>query len=89
MDQGSIITIIQDAIVTMTVISIPLLGLGLLVGIILSIFQATTQINEQTIIFVSKILAVFVALIIFGPWMLVELQSFTLRIFEYMQTMVR
>ncbi|MCL2080905.1 MAG: flagellar biosynthetic protein FliQ [Oscillospiraceae bacterium] len=63
-------------------LSLPMLGLGLAIGLIISIVQATTQINEQTIVFVAKILSVFIGLIIFGSWMLVRLQDFTLRLYE-------
>lgn len=52
------------------IISAPMLGLGLLVGLAVSIFQATTSIQEQTLAFIPKIVAVFVAILIFGPWML-------------------
>ena len=51
-------------------VSAPMLGLGLLVGLLVSIFQATTSIQEQTLAFIPKIIAVFVAILIFGPWML-------------------
>ena len=47
-----------------------MLGLGLIVGLLVSIFQATTSIQEQTLAFIPKIIAVFVAILIFGPWML-------------------
>lgn len=66
-----------------------MLGLGLIVGLIISIVQATTQINEQTIVFVAKILSVFIALIIFGSWMLTELQTYTLQLYEYILTVLR
>lgn len=52
------------------IISAPMLGLGLLVGLAVSVFQATTSIQEQTLAFIPKIVAVFVARLIFGPWML-------------------
>ena len=51
-------------------ISAPMLGLVLLVGLAVSVFQATTSIQEQTLAFIPKIVAVFVAILIFGPWML-------------------
>lgn len=47
-----------------------MLGLGLIVGLMVSVFQATTSIQEQTLAFIPKIIAVFVAILIFGPWML-------------------
>ena len=51
-------------------ISGPLLALALIVGLIVSVFQATTQIQEQTLAFIPKIVAVFIGLVVFGPWML-------------------
>ncbi len=51
-------------------VSAPMLGLGLIVGLAVSVFQATTSIQEQTLAFIPKIIAVFVAVLIFGPWML-------------------
>jgi flagellar biosynthesis protein FliQ len=65
-----IITLGQNAIWTMLKVCGPLLGIGLLVGLIVSIFQATTQIQEQSLQFIPKLLAIFIAMIVFGPWML-------------------
>jgi flagellar biosynthetic protein FliQ len=58
----------------------------MVVGIIISIFQATTQINEQTLSFVPKIIAIFVAIIVFGGFILTNLSDFTYRIFDYVQS---
>lgn len=82
MTQGEIQTQIHNAIMQILWLSLPMLGIGLAVGLIISIVQATTQINEQTIVFVAKILSVFVALIIFGPWMLDTLKDFTVEIYD-------
>ncbi len=60
----------QEALMIVMLVSAPMLGLGLLVGLMVSVFQATTSIQEQTLAFIPKILAVFVAILIFGPWML-------------------
>ena len=60
----------QDALMTVLLVSAPMLGLGLIVGLMVSVFQATTSIQEQTLAFIPKIIAVFVAVLIFGPWML-------------------
>ena len=89
MSQSEVSSLIQDAVITILTVSLPLLGIGLVVGLIISILQATTQINEQTIVFVSKIVSVFTALIIFGPWMLTRLQEFTLRVYGYIITLLR
>ena len=67
----------RDALLMVMLISAPMLGLGLLVGLLVSVFQATTQIQEQTLAFIPKIIAVFVAILIFGPWMLRLLMDYT------------
>ncbi len=72
----------QDAVMTIIKLSAPLLGVALIVGLAISIFQATTQIQEQTLSFVPKIIAVFLALFLFGAWMMTTLKEFTLRIYE-------
>ena len=60
----------QQALWVVLLVSAPMLGLGLIVGLMVSVFQATTSIQEQTLAFIPKIIAVFVAILIFGPWML-------------------
>ena len=67
----------QEAVKMVILIAAPMLGLGLIVGIIVSIFQAATQIQEMTLTFVPKILAVFLGLMLFAPWMLEKLVTFT------------
>lgn len=61
-------------------VSAPMLILGLVVGLIVSIFQATTQIQEQTLAFIPKIVAVLLALLVFGPWIITKLVDFTSQI---------
>ncbi|MDP2858198.1 MAG: flagellar biosynthesis protein FliQ [Bacillota bacterium] len=58
-------------------VSAPIIVASLAVGLLVSLFQATTQIHEQTLVFVPKILASFAALLFFGPWMLEKLVAFT------------
>ncbi len=65
-----VIQIGQEALLIVLLVSAPMLGLGLIVGLAVSVFQATTSIQEQTLAFIPKIIAVFVAILIFGPWML-------------------
>jgi flagellar biosynthetic protein FliQ len=67
----------------------PILALGLVVGLLVSIFQAATQIQEQTLAFIPKILAVIVALIFFGPWMLTNLLEFARRILGDLSAFVK
>lgn len=87
LSQTEIITVIQDAIYTVLITAAPMLVIGLVVGLIVSVMQATTQIHEQTLAFVPKIVSIFAALLIFGGFMLTNLTEFTQRIFSYMTTM--
>lgn len=70
MSGDMVIQLGQEALMIVLLVSAPMLGLGLIVGLLVSIFQATTSIQEQTLAFIPKIIAVFVAILIFGPWML-------------------
>ena len=65
-----VIQIGQEALMIVMIVAAPMLGLGLIVGLLVSVFQATTSIQEQTLAFIPKIIAVFVAILVFGPWML-------------------
>jgi flagellar biosynthetic protein FliQ len=75
-----VIAVGREALWTVILVSAPMLGIGLVVGLVISIIQATTQINEQSLTFIPKILAVLVAMVIFGPWMLHTLMSFCTKI---------
>ncbi|MBX9984669.1 flagellar biosynthesis protein FliQ [Priestia aryabhattai] len=77
-----VISLAEKGVYTILIVSGPLLLLALVVGLIISIFQATTQIQEQTIAFVPKIVAVLVGIVFFGPWMLSKMISFTYEIFS-------
>lgn len=77
MEQGTVINIAQGALMTVVYVSAPLLGLSLIVGLAVSIFQATTQIHEQTLTFVPKIIAVIASIAVFGTWMLRTLVEYT------------
>lgn len=82
MSAETIIGVAGQAIMTVLKASGPLLLAGLLIGLAVSILQATTQIQEQTLAFVPKIVAILVALLIFGPWILNTLVTFASRILE-------
>lgn len=79
----------RDALMMVMLISAPMLGLGLLVGLAVSIFQATTQIQEQTLAFIPKIVAVFVAVLVFGPWMLAMLVDYTRELLVRLPYLIR
>ena len=81
MDQELIISLAKDACYTVLLISAPILGGSLLVGLLFSIFQATTQIQEPTLAFVPKIVAVMFIIVFFGPWMLNILIVFATNLF--------
>ncbi|MBA9086118.1 flagellar biosynthetic protein FliQ [Fontibacillus solani] len=77
MSSEFIIGLAGQAVFTVLKVSAPMLVIALVVGLIISIFQATTQIQEQTLAFVPKIVAVLIALLLFGPWILTTLVDFT------------
>ncbi|HHT37290.1 MAG: flagellar biosynthesis protein FliQ [Candidatus Wallacebacter cryptica] len=88
MSEVEIIALGKEAVKTVLLVSGPTLGLGLLVGLLVSIFQATTQIQEQTLTFIPKIIAVLLSLVLFGPWMLRVLISFGRQILENIHTYI-
>ncbi|ASV65942.1 flagellar biosynthesis protein FliQ [Cytobacillus sp. FSL W7-1323] len=77
MTSETVISIAEQGIMAVLIVCGPLLLLALVVGLIVSIFQATTQIQEQTLAFVPKIVAVLVGIVVFGPWMLNYMVSYT------------
>jgi len=84
-----VVTFAQEAIKVTILVSMPMLGLGLAVGLLISIFQAVTQIQEMTLTFVPKILIVLVALIFFASWMLELLMNFTTTTIEQIPFYIR
>ena len=76
MSQETVMTVMQGAIWTVIVVAAPPLLSGLLVGVLVSLFQTITSIQEATLAFVPKILAVFLAMVVFGAWMLNNLRDF-------------
>ena len=84
MTEGDVLKIAQESMTTILLLSAPMLGMGLLVGLAVSIFQATTQIQEATLAFVPKIVAVLVTFLILGPWMLRMIMDFTINLFSNM-----
>lgn len=72
-----LITLAKESITLTIAISMPILGIGLVVGLLISIFQTVTSIQEMTLTFVPKIIAVFLGLLFFAPWMGGKLAAFT------------
>lgn len=79
--------IMRDSIFQILLMSAPVLLIGMTVGLIISIFQATTSIQEQTLTFVPKIIAIFLTIVFFGPWMLTSMRQFTLNIMNLISKM--
>lgn len=82
MTEIEVLDIARDAMMVMLLVSGPMLLVGLAVGLTISVFQTLTHIQEMTLTFIPKILAVFGSMIIFMPWMLRELTEFTQRIMD-------
>ena len=79
----------RNALLMAVMLAAPMMGAALLVGLLISVFQALTQINEQTLTFVPKIIAVFAALLVTGPWLMSSLVSYTSNLFSMLPSMVR
>ncbi|MCA0988921.1 flagellar biosynthesis protein FliQ [Guptibacillus algicola] len=82
MSPDLVISIAEDAVYTVIIISAPLLLIALGVGLIVSVFQAMTQIQEQTLAFIPKIIAVLLTIVLFGPWMLTMLLDYTTNLYQ-------
>ena len=79
----------KNAITTVLTVAGPMLLVAMIVGLIVSIFQATTQINEQTLAFVPKIVAILLTLLLTAGYIITNLTEFTTRMYEYVGTMIR
>lgn len=82
MSAESVISLAGKGVYTILIIAGPLLLIALIIGLAVSIFQATTQIQEQTLAFIPKIIAVLLGIVFFGPWMLSRMLSYTTDIFQ-------
>lgn len=89
LNQSEVLTVLRDAVYVVLLGSAPMLAAALLIGVLVSIFQATTQINEQTLAFVPKIIGIFVALLLFGGWIISKVTDFTSLLFQSIQQMLR
>ena len=79
----------KEAIMLTIMLSMPMLGLGLIVGLSISVFQAVTSIQEMTLTFIPKILAVFLGLLFFAPWMLEKLTTYTIKLITNIPVFIR
>lgn len=81
MNNADMLGLAQDAIRTVLFVSAPMLLISLVVGLIVSVIQAVTQIQEATLAFVPKIIAVFISMLVFGPWIINLITEFASRLF--------
>ncbi len=84
LSQADVFSILQNAMMIALELSLPVLAVGVIVGVVISIFQAVTQINDQTLSLVPKILAVFATLGLLGPWMFHQLMQFAIQMFTHL-----
>lgn len=82
MTPTTVIEIGRQAVEVMLLVSAPLFIAALVTGLVISVFQAATQINEMTLSFVPKLIAIFVTLIVAGPWMITMIVDYMRRLFE-------
>jgi len=87
MSLGTAISIMQGSILQTFIMAGPLLLIGMAVGLIIAILQATTSIQEQTLTFVPKIAAILAGLAILGPWMAKSMMDYTVRLFQLIPSM--
>jgi flagellar biosynthesis protein FliQ len=84
-----VVELAQKAIKVTLLVSLPILGIGLVVGVLVSLLQAATQIQEMTLTFVPKILSIFVGLLLLLPWIMQQLTGFTLEIINNLPNYTR
>ena len=89
MGEELVLTLGQETIKTTAVLAAPLLGAALIVGLIVSVLQAITQINEATLTFIPKIIIIGIVIVIAGPWMIDTMTRFTVGLFENLPAYVR
>ncbi len=89
MEQGAVIELATRSLLIILYVAGPMLLLGLVVGLAVSIFQATTQIQEQTLTFIPKIIAILGGMVLFGPWMLTVMKEFTQNLFQNINNYIR
>ncbi|GAB4435783.1 MAG: flagellar biosynthesis protein FliQ [Anaerolineae bacterium] len=88
MSESFVMTLATDAMMLALLVSLPLLGVSLVVGLVVALFQAMTQINEMTLTFVPKFVAFGIVLMLLGRWMLQELVQYTAQLLDLLPQMV-
>lgn len=89
MTQDFVVYLVRNGIITIFLISLPVVGVGLIVGFLISLFQAVTQIQEQTLTFVPKVIAVLSMVALMSPWISAIMVDFVLSLWANIPAMVR
>jgi len=87
MSIGDLITLLRNGVFQILKLSLPVLSAALVVGLIVAIFQATTSIQEQTLTFVPKLVAILVVLALLGGWMFASMRDYTIQLFSVIPNM--
>ncbi|GGY11080.1 flagellar biosynthesis protein FliQ [Paludibacterium paludis] len=88
MSPESVVNLMQGGMYMLIIVSAPVLLVSLLVGLLVSVLQAATQINEMTLTFIPKLLALFLTLVLAGPWMINTLIDYTTRLYHSIPSMI-
>jgi flagellar biosynthetic protein FliQ len=88
MTQDQVVSLVVDAMSVSLKVALPVLLVALVVGLAVSIFQAVTQIQEQTLTFIPKVVAMAVVIVVAGPWMLGQIVSYTQNLYESIPSLV-
>jgi len=89
MTESTLMSIARDSILMALMLGAPFFAVSLMIGLVVSLFQAVTQISEMTLSFVPKLLGVVVILLFLGPWFLQQIARFTVQLFDLLPQMVR
>ncbi|MCL2164292.1 MAG: flagellar biosynthesis protein FliQ [Oscillospiraceae bacterium] len=89
MEQGIIMDVARDAMMTVLYLSLPMLGISLIVGLTVSIFQATTSIQDPTLTFVPKLIAILASIAVFGAWMGRTMVTYTVNLYDSVLRIIR
>ena len=82
MSQDAVLEIFHDALMLALLLCGPMLVISIIVGLVISIIQAATQVHEQTLTFVPKLVAIALILLVTGPWMMNQMNEFTVKLFD-------
>jgi flagellar biosynthesis protein FliQ len=88
-NEAVVLALAKESLIVALEVSAPILGASLVIGVVVSIIQAVTQVNEMTLTFVPKLVGVFVAMLIFGPWMMQTFLGYSAGLFASMGTFGR